>query len=268
MNLSFKKFGSGHPLIILHGLYGSGDNWLSIGKDFAGFCEVYLPDQRNHGNSPHHDEHNYQVLMADLKDFLDQNGILKAMILGHSMGGKAAMWFATEYPGRVSKLIVADISPDSYIDDDNIGGHWKTHESIIDALMKIDLSKAESLSAVDSELESSLPDSRLRKFLLKSLGKDEEKGYFWKLNLQALKNNLKELSDGLDFENISGKEFKTYPVLFIRGQNSNYVRQKDIDLIRQIFPLAQIVSLKNAGHWLHAEQAEKFTEIVKRFIIS
>ncbi len=268
MNLTFRKFGSGHPLIILHGLYGSGDNWLNIGKNFSGFCEVYLLDQRNHGNSPHNDQHNYEVLTTDLLEFLKQLGIEKTMILGHSMGGKVAMRFAMEFPGMLSKLMIADISPGSYLDSNGNNNHIKVHEKIIDAMMDIDLSKVSGLKDVDTQLAEYLEDDRLRKFLLKNLRKGKEDVYSWKLNLSALRNNIYALSDGLDPERINEIELKSFPVLFIRGEESEYIGDKDRDIIKSIFPLHQMVTLKKAGHWLHAEQPEQFARVIKRFILS
>jgi len=267
MDLNFRKFGSGHPLIILHGLYGSGDNWLSIAKYFSGFCEVFMVDQRNHGKSPHHDQHNYDVLMADLKEFLDQQGITKAIILGHSMGGKVAMRFAMEFPWMVTRMVIADISPGSYLKNGD-NNHLKVHEEIIDAMLNVDLDKATGLSDVEANLAEQLHDIRLIKFLLKNLRKDEDKAYSWKLNLPVLRNNLDALSDGLDLDKLKSLQIKSFPIMFIRGEESAYVGLKDQKLIKEIFPLSQMVSLKNAGHWLHAEQPERFARIVKRFILA
>ena len=254
-------------MVILHGLYGSGDNWLSIGKSLSGFCQVYLLDQRNHGKSFHHDEHNYEVLMGDLKEFLDQQGLEKTMILGHSMGGKVAMRFAMEFPGMVTKLIIADVSPGSYLDSDN-NDHVKVHNKIISAMMDVDLSITSSLSDVEHQLESNLENQRLRKFLLKNLYKDEDRFYQWKLNLPALKNSLTDIAGGLDLERLKTSEFTNSPELFLRGEDSDYIGDKDEILIRNIFPFSTLVTIKNAGHWLHAQQPELFSRLVKKFILS
>ncbi len=267
MNLNFRKLGSGHPLIILHGLYGAGDNWLSIAKVLSGFCEVYLIDQRNHGSSPHASEHNYDVLTKDIKEFMDQQGIEKAMILGHSMGGKVAMRFALTYPHMLTKLIIADISPGSYTNDQN-RNHIKTHERIIQSLMKIDLGKIESLSDADKQMKEFLPDERLRKFLMKNLKKGDDHHYQWKINLSVLKDNLYDISDSIGKDQLDSEGIRNFPVLFIRGANSDYIVEEDETQIKKMFPLSTLVSLKNAGHWLHAEQPDTFAKIVKRFIIS
>lgn len=267
MELNYRKIGSGHPLVILHGLYGSGDNWLTIGKSLSDICEVYLVDQRNHGDSPHDDEHNYEVMMQDLKAFLDRLGISKTMIMGHSMGGKVAMRFAMEYPGMISRLIIVDISPGSYLDTES-KGHIKIHKEIIQAMINLDTDGLENLSDADERLAEGLPDERLRKFLMKNLGKRENGKYFWKINLPVLLDNLESVSDGLDEEKLKQSEISSFPVLFIRGENSDYIGEEDKELIKDIFPLSNMVTLKNSGHWLHAEHPESFSEIVKRFILT
>jgi len=226
-----------------------------------------MVDQRNHGKSPHHDQHNYDVLMSDLKEFLDHQGITRAIIMGHSMGGKVAMRFAMEFPGMVSRMIIVDISPGSYL---NIGdnNHLKVHEKIIDAMLEVDLDKADGLSDVEASMAKHLPDERLIKFLLKNLRKDEDKTYSWRLNLPVLRDNLYALSDGLDLEKLQSLQIKSFPILFIRGDESAYLGLEDQELIKKVFPLSQMVSLKNAGHWLHAEQPDRFAKVVKRFILA
>ncbi len=267
MDLNFRKLGSGHPLIILHGLYGAGDNWLSIARALSGFCEVYLLDQRNHGNSPHAPDHNYEVLVNDLRDFLGQQGISRTMLLGHSMGGKVAMKFAIEHPGMVSKLMVVDISPGSYLDDSK-RNHINLHRDIISALMQVDFSGVRSLSDADAKLKIHLKDIRLRKFLMKNLKKREDGQYQWKINLPVLMDSLSSISDGIIIDDYKGPGTRSFPVLFVRGADSDYVLDEDVDLIKRIFPLSNTATLKNAGHWLHAEQADMFTKTIKTFIIS
>jgi esterase len=267
MQLHYQKMGSGHPLIILHGLYGSGDNWITIAKALAGMCEVILVDQRNHGLSPHSDLLNYQVLAADLQELMDNLGIKIASILGHSMGGKAAMWFATSNPGRISRLIIADISPRSYLSDSAPSNHMEQHDEILSALKGIDLTPLNSIGEVDRQLETSLPAKRLRQFLLKNLRKNPNGRFEWKINIDAISRNLSNLADGLDLKSLKGMEFRQFPILFIKGEKSSYILEPDIDLIRLLFPLAQIVTIKNAGHWLHAEEPDLFIKIVRNFLI-
>lgn len=268
MKLEYQKLGTGHPLIILHGLYGSGDNWLTIGKALSGISEIILVDQRNHGASPHSDLMDYKVLASDLKELMDSLGIRNASILGHSMGGKAAMWFATENPGRVSRLIIADISPRSYLQDIGPSNHMEEHHEILEALGKINLAYAKSIGDVDRQLEFYLPAKRLRQFLLKNLQKSSDGTYHWKINIPSISLNLQNLGNGLDLKSLEGKSFSQFPALFIKGENSPYIKAPDIELIRQLFPLAQIVTIKNTGHWLHAEAPEIFISIVRKFIIN
>lgn len=268
MQLFYQKLGSGHPLIILHGLYGSGENWLTVGKALAGMSEVILVDQRNHGSSPHSDTMNYQSLAADLKELMDTLGIKQAAILGHSMGGKAAMWFATQYPGRVSRLIIADISPRSYRNDTGSSNHIEEHDEILDAMKKADLLACTSIGDVDRQLEDSIPAKRLRQFLLKNLRKTTDGHFEWKINIPALSQNLSFLTEGLDLLTLNGQSFNQYPVLFIKGEQSPYILEPDILLIRQLFPQALMVTIKNTGHWLHAEEPEMFISIVRKFLIS
>jgi esterase len=267
MELNYRKLGAGHPLIILHGLYGSGDNWLTIAHALAGICEVILVDQRNHGSSPHSEVLNYKVLAEDLGNLMDDLGLQKATILGHSMGGKAALWFATTNPGRVSSLIIADIGPRSYLNDTGPSNHMNEHKEILAALAAADVSTANTIGEVDQRLETSLPGKRLRQFLLKNLRKTVSGSYEWKINLEAIGNNLNSLAGGLDPDSTIGKSFTNFPVIFIRGEKSPYILEPDVMLIMQLFPTAQIVTIKNAGHWLHAEQPEIFTGIVRRFIL-
>jgi esterase len=268
MQLSIQKFGSGHPIIILHGLYGCGDNWRTIGKALSGIGEVILVDQRNHGASPHSDEMNYKVLALDLKELMDSLEIRKAVIIGHSMGGKAAMWFATENSGRVSRLIIADISPRSYLKDSGPSNHQEQHDEILEALAGIDLLNMASIGAVDKLLEMALPGKRLRQFLLKNLQKNAQGQFEWKINIPSIRKNLGYLADGLDLDKLNGTEFKNFPILFIKGEKSPYILEPDIDLIRRLFPLAQITTIKNAGHWLHAEEPEVFINSVKKFLLT
>jgi pimeloyl-ACP methyl ester carboxylesterase len=267
MKLVFHEMGSGHPLIILHGLYGSGENWLTIGKALAGISSVILVDQRNHGSSPHSDVMNYAVLASDIKELMDTCGIRQAAILGHSMGGKAAMWFATQNPGRVSRLIIADISPRSYLHDSGPSAHLEQHGEILNALESVELDRCSTIGEVDRNLEIQLPDKRLRQFMLKNLRKNGNGNFEWKLNIGAISRNLDQLAGGLDLEALEGQIFRQFPVLFIRGEKSPYILEPDLELIRRLFPLAQVATIKNAGHWLHAEDPETFIGLVRKFLI-
>ena len=207
-------------------------------------------------------------MMEDLISFMDEHGLKKAILLGHSMGGKTAIWTAVNYPERISHLVVADISPLAYPLVDGARHHMQGHEKIMNALLNLDLLNVKSLRDADQMLENDFPERVLRQFLLKNLGKTAEGAYVWKLNLTGLLNNISNLSDGVDNEFLPDKGYRQYPVIFIRGDQSNYIQEEDELGIKRIFPLAQIVTIKNAGHWLHAEQPEIFIDIVKRFLFN
>ncbi len=267
MKLFYRKFGDGPPLIIVHGLYGSSDNWVSIGKELASGFEVFLIDQRNHGNSPHTEEHNYEALKNDLLVFMDDQKIKKAVLLGHSMGGKTIMYFAKDYSERIASMIITDISPRSYKIKGQPVPHTVDHLNIINAMMEVDFSKAESRMDIDMQLASTIKSQRIRQFLLKNVKRKDKQTFCWKLNLQTLRDSMPEIMDGLypeEFTNGSG--ITGFPILFIKGENSDYISEADFPLIIKIFPASEIVKIPNAGHWLHAEQSELFLKNVKYFL--
>lgn len=266
MELFFRKFGEGPPLIILHGLYGSSDNWVSVGRALSENFEVYLIDQRNHGRSPHSPQHNYHLLKEDLLEFMDHQSIEKAIIIGHSMGGKTAMFFAADYPERVNSLIVVDISPISYKNTDST--QLLTHSKIINSMYNVDFNNVKSRDDIDKTLAQSIPVKRVRQFLLKNVQRTKNNQFGWSLNIDAISNELENIMDGLnvnDFEN--GKEITGFPVLFIKGEKSDYILPQDREAIKKIFPFAEIESIPNAGHWLHAEQPKQFIKTIQDFIL-
>ena len=268
MELFYRRFGGGPPLIILHGLYGSSDNWVSIGKALASNFEVFIIDQRNHGDSPHSKEHNYTLLKNDLYDFMNQHGIEKAVLMGHSMGGKTVMFFSADYPERVQSLLVIDISPRSYKSLLNSVPQAIDHMDIINAMLEVDFSVVEKRSDVDKQLSQGILYSKIRHFLLKNVGRDKEGNYFWKLNIETLRDQLPEIMDGMDVKRFSnGNGITGFPVLFIKGENSGYISTEDITLIQTIFPAADIASIPGAGHWLHAEKPELLLKTIKYFVL-
>lgn len=268
MKLHVKRLGKGYPFIILHGLYGSGENWLTIAKNISGICEVFLVDQRNHGRSPHSEQHNYQALAEDLLEMMDDHGLSRAVILGHSMGGKAAMWFAARHPSRISRLIIADISPRSYLNNTLDHNHSAFHIKVMEAMLAVDFTKVNGLGDIDRQLENRLPDKQLRQFLLKNIERESGAAYYWKLNITALLGNLDNLSAGLEPFLAEGRTFDQFPVLFIRGENSHYILEPDLLMIRKLYPNAQIVTIKNAGHWLHTEQPAALVSIIKKQLLN
>jgi pimeloyl-ACP methyl ester carboxylesterase len=256
------------PLLILHGLYGSSDNWLNIGKQLAEYYRVFLIDQRNHGNSPHSDKHNYHLMRDDLYEFMKSHELQKTSIIGHSMGGKVAIYFALEYPELIDKLIVVDIGPGAYQSLTNPTIKTLNHLNILNALYNLDIGNISTISEADNELSETIPYKRVRQFLLKNLKRDGEGNFYWILNIKTLRNELPSIMDGIDINNYSGEAIQDYSfsVLFLRGGNSEYVKEKEIKDIQILFPDAQIQTIKNAGHWVHAEKRERFLETVTNFL--
>lgn len=262
MQLNFKKIGEGFPVVILHGLMGSLDNWQTIAKKMAFQSEsvfhtplsIYTIDQRNHGRSPHSSLFDYACMTTDLCDFFKQQNIDKAHLIGHSMGGKVAMNFALQFPEFTEKLVVVDIAPESYSDK---------HRDVFDALFATQASAAESRDAVQAILRSKLQDEITVQFLLKSLTRSEMPGvnFEWRFNLQALHDNYPAISG----EIISAHPFNG-PTLFVKGSNSNYINSANYGRIAALFPNHLLEEIKQAGHWVHAEKPDEFTDIVLRFI--
>ncbi len=251
MQLNFKKVGEGEPLIILHGLFGSLDNWMSLAKKLGENFEVYIVDARNHGQSPHSEEFNYDVMADDLYEFILFHNIIDPIVLGHSMGGKTAMQFAMNYPNKLTKLIVADIAPKSYP---------VHHTAIIDGMLALNLEIVNTRKAADQELSKHLNDVSTRQFLLKNLYWIEKEKLAWRFNLPVIKRDIEIIGKGL--ENIQAFE---KPTLFIRGEKSNYITLNDFESIKRIFTNTQIQTL-DSGHWVHAEKPTEFFNLLSTFL--
>ena len=259
--------GEGLPMIILHGLYGSSDNWYSIGKALSSRFEVYLIDQRNHGNSPHTREHSYIDLRNDLHRFMETHGIVKAVILGHSMGGKAAIYFSVAWPEKVQSLIVVDISPASYKSLTQSAPQSVDHMNIITSMLGVDFSQVKDREDVDRMLSETLHSDRIRQFLLKNVRRNAEGSYQWRLNIQTLHDQLPQILDGLDHKPfLNGNGITGFPVLFIRAGKSGYIREEDISVIKTIFPMAELVTIPDTDHWVHVEKPELLVKTIEYFI--
>lgn len=267
MKLFFREEGNGLPFVIVHGLYGSSDNWLTVAKKLSVKYHIFLVDQRNHGRSPNSDVHDFEAMKNDLSEFFDEHQVEKAIILGHSMGGKAAMWFAAEYPERIEKLIVADIAPKDYFLL-NEESQYYLHNNILQAIIELDLSQIDSRSQVEQFLLERIDGKEVVQFLLKSLHRNRETNRFeWRLNARVLFDNLDEIIRGVNIRWFEDRMPVTnYPVLFIKGEHSNYILPEDFPAIRRIYPNAEIVVIPNAGHWLHAEQPNLFMDAVWKFL--
>jgi len=257
MQLFFRRFGEkgNQPVVILHGLFGISDNWVSYGRRLSleGY-EIFIPDQRNHGQSPQSDNFNYLSLTDDLFDFIDENEIEDPIIIGHSMGGKVAMRFTLENPLLVKKLVVVDISLKAY-------GPRKQHLSIIKAMKSIDLASINFRQEVEDQLAKYIPEPRIRLFILKNLHRKSKNEFEWRLYYQGIEKSLTEMFDAID---TSVKYDK--PTLFIKGGASDYILLEDYDQIRYNFSNAEIVTIENASHWLHVEVAEKFYQLTSGFV--
>lgn len=254
MQLFYKEYpGPGPVLVIMHGLFGMLDNWHNLAKTFSERYHVFLLDLRNHGQSPHADDINYSLMSEDLYEFLLDQHIPSAIIMGHSMGGKVAMEFALTYPELTQMLIVADIAPVKY---------KAGHDEIFKALFSLDIqNKDKSRNDLDQDMQVLIPEFGIRQFLLKSLIRKSEGGYEWKFNLQSLFDNYEKI-----LAEPSGSTPYDGPSLFIRGGNSPYVQDKYLDKIKSLFPQAQLVTLEGAGHWVHAEKPKELIEAVNSFI--
>lgn len=264
--LNFRRFGEGEPLIIMHGLYGSSDNWMSIARSLMDFFSVYILDLRNHGASPHYIEHNYDVMVDDLAEFMNSQQIYQSIILGHSMGGKVAMFFAAAFPERVKKLIVVDISPRTYTTNKG-DAQYKEHSLILDALSNLDIRNLKTREDAQKQLKPSIKSPRVLQFLLKNLKRDKHRNFIWKLNINVLKKNLPNILIGLENKSDELVLFQG-SVLFIKSGNSYYINKDDEELISTLFNNAKIETIENASHWVHAEKPDEFIKLVMKFMLS
>ena len=244
--------GEGQPLLILHGYFGMSDNWKSLGVQFATNFEVHLIDQRNHGRSFHADEFDYELLVEDLYNYINHYNLNKVVLLGHSMGGKVVMQFAVTFPELVDKLIVADISPRYY---------KPHHEVILSALNGVNFALHKTRKQVQEVLQIDIDEPGVLQFLLKNVYWKSKGELAYRFNLQSLTENNNEVGEALtSFTHFEGE------TLFLSGENSNYITNEDKPLISAHFSNFEIVTVKNAGHWLHAENPLQFYNEVVSFL--
>jgi len=253
MKLNFDTYGettNASSLIILHGLYGSASNFRGLAKFYASEYQVYCLDLRNHGASPHSDEMSYPLMADDVLEFMDDQNIDKAHILGHSMGGKTAMQFALSYPDRVDKLVIGDIAPVVY-------PHH--HETIFEGLNAIALDQITSRGQAEQVLKDYVDEAGVRLFLLTNLVRTDD-GFKWRINIPALINNYDHIAaapEGISYEGIT---------LFIRGEKSEYVEEQYVPETLEFFPNAKIETIDDCGHWLHSEKPQEFSKILLDFL--
>lgn len=253
MKLHFKKQGNGQAIIILHGLFGMLDNWQSIANELAKNFEVWLVDARNHGHSPHSNDFSYEVMAYDLHEFIKDHGILQPVIIGHSMGGKTAMWHAQLFAHEIKKLIVVDMGIKQYP---------VHHQQIIAALQAVDFHKIQSRKEAEESMMPHISEPSIRQFLLKSLHRNTDGSYNWRFNLPVIAEKITNVSVALPQIEVQ------VPTLFIRGELSNYILEKDYSSISETFSNSEIKSIKNAGHWVHAEASDEVVQLIIDFVNS
>jgi esterase len=261
MKLFYRKFGDGPPLIILHGLYGSSDNWVTIAKKLADSFTVYLPDQRNHGQSPHSGLHDYNSMRDDLFELVTDLGLKKIFLSGHSMGGKTAIAFAARWPEMIYGLIVGDISP--FTNENKILPAYDQNLSIIENILSIDLSSITSRKDAESLLMEKIPSEKTRGFILKNLQRLTGDKFAWKLNPGSLYKNLDNIMAGLD---LSDAPVTGFPVIFLKGGNSDYLTPLDLPDIKKIFPVAEMVEIPGTGHWIHTDNPDEVILNIRKLL--
>jgi pimeloyl-ACP methyl ester carboxylesterase len=253
MVLNFKEYGSGEPLLILHGFMGSLDNWHTLATQFGSSNHVFSLDQRNHGKSPHSDEHSIDLMVADLKLFIETKNLNNVSLIGHSMGGKVAMKFTLQYPNLVKRLVVVDIAPRQY---------QRGHDDVFEAIFAVDLNKIENRKQAEDMMLQFVADFGTRQFLLKNLERLEDGKYNWKMNLKTLHIDYEEIIKPIESEwPFLG------PTLVIKGGNSRYISALDELDFKKLFPNYQLQVITNVGHWVHAEAPKEFALAIENFLV-
>lgn len=253
MILHSNIIGEGKPFIILHGFLGMGDNWKTLARQFSeSDFQVHLVDQRNHGRSFHAEDFDYELMAKDLKAYCDQYKLEDIILLGHSMGGKTAMTFVTKYPKMINKLLVADISPRYYP---------VHHDAILNGLSNLNFDEIKSRGEADKALSVNVPEVGTRMFLLKNLYWIQKGQLGLRINLPVLKEQVSEVGEALPAYATFNK-----PTLFLRGDKSEYIGETDASIIKRHFSDSEIVTISNAGHWLHAENPSEFYKAVMDFV--
>ena len=254
MKLFTRQFGTGRPVIVLHGLFGLSDNWATFGRLLSGHYSVYIPDLRNHGQSPHSSVFDFPSLENDLVELVEEHGLNDIFLIGHSLGGKTAMFFTLHHPEMVKKLVVVDISLRKSPPN-------REHQLLLDAMMAVDFSMAKSRGDVEKQLQTQVKSLKLRQFLLKNIYWRDRHSLGWRLNLGAINENLLSV-----FEGVNASGIFVGPTLFIRGGSSDYIRDADLDEMKTKFPGAEVKTIANASHWVHADAPGEFYGLVKNFL--
>lgn len=252
MKLHYRILGEGKPMIILHGLFGFSDNWQTHAKKLADYYQVILVDLRNHGKSPWSDDFSYELMAEDVSELVNDLGLDEIILVGHSMGGKVAVQYAQKYEDTLEKLVVVDIGLKEYP---------MHHEHILAGIHAVTLDGVQTRRQADEELGQFIDSEGVKQFLLKNLYWKEKGHLAWKMNVKVLEEKMPEILRALPSKELF------VPTLFIRGELSNYILDDDIDYITEQFPDSEVVTIKNAGHWVHAEAPEEFLETLLSFCL-
>ncbi len=252
VSLSTTELGTGTPVLILHGLFGRKRNWQAIQKRLADDAHIVTADMRNHGDSPWSDDMSYPAMAEDLAQLIRSFDAGPAFVVGHSMGGKAAMALALSEPELLRGLMVIDIAPVPY-------DH--SYQPYIEAMRGVPLDELERRSQAEEYMTDGIPDPGIRAFLLQNLGQDE-RGLNWQVNLDAIENGMTEI---LDFPAHLGEPYEG-PAHFLRGEKSDFVEDAQIPLIENLFPMAEVTDIPGAGHWVHAEKPDDVIRSIREFM--
>jgi pimeloyl-ACP methyl ester carboxylesterase len=249
--LHCKRYGAGEPLIILHGLFGCWDNWHPVAKNLSRrFC-VHVPDLRNHGRSFHSERFDYDVMAEDIRRLMDALDLRRTSLLGHSMGGKVALRFAALFPERLERLVVVDITPRA---------SRPVYSAAVEALWRLDVKSLTRLKDAEEKLRPAIPDPAVRLFLLKNLDPLPDGRYHWRVNLEAIRRGMAVIHGPVAVRPT------TAPCLFVRGGQSEYIRDADWPEIKRVFPQAELATIPHAGHWVHVEDPPAFLRVVNEFL--
>lgn len=252
LSLYSRILGEGPPAVILHGVYGSGDNWNTFVKPLLETHQVHLVDLRNHGRSPQSDVFNYEVLTADVARYMQERNLGPSMVIGHSMGGKVAMWLAWQHPELVKALVVVDIAPRYY---------QPHHEQEIAGMRAVHPETLTNRNEADTRMAAFVGSPSVRQFLLKNLGRNEAGGFEWKHNLEAIAANSGEVGRELPLE-----ARVTCPTLFVAGAESPYVTPDDEEDIQRRFIHARVAYIQGSGHWVQVEKPAELLAEIQRFM--
>lgn len=254
-NLSYEILGAGEPLLILHGLFGSRRNWMSLAKPLSEFARVIAVDLRNHGDSEHAATMSFPEMAEDVAQLANRLGLEQVNIIGHSMGGKVAMVFALKYPARTRRLMVLDVAPVQYDSD---------FERYIDAMRSVPLDRIRTRKEAEDHLASTVSDMTLRQFLLHNLVREGDR-FRWRLNLQGIRGELDRIAG---FPPLAAGTSYAGPSVFLAGDRSEYLQPAHEPVIRHYFPAAELSVIENAGHWLHADQPVAVLDGVRTLLLN